>query len=66
MNNIVGVNFDYFMTRMVRYGEEENKLYMDINCRLKNEIADRSFTIEIPGINEFIKEAFKKEGIING
>ena len=63
--NIVGVDFDYFMTRMVRYGEEENKLCMDVNCRLKNEIAERSFTIEIPGINEIIKEAFKKEGIIN-
>lgn len=63
--NIVGVDFDYFMTRMVRYGEEENKLCMDVNCRLKTEITERSFTIEIPGINEIIKEAFKKEGIIN-
>ena len=63
--NIVGVDFDYFMTRMVRYGEEENKLCMDVNCRLKTEIAERSFTIEIPGINEIIKEAFKKEGLIN-
>lgn len=63
--NIVGVDFDYFMTRMVRYGKEENKLCMDVNCRLKTEIAERSFTIEIPGINEIIKEAFKKEGLIN-
>lgn len=63
--NIVGVDFDYFMTRMVRYGEKENKLCMDVNCRLKTEIAERSFTIEIPGINEIIKEAFKKEGLIN-
>ena len=63
--NIVGVDFDYFMTRMVRYGDEENKLCMDVNCRLKTEIAERSFTIEIPGINEIIKEAFKKEGLIN-
>ena len=63
--NIVGVDFDYFITRMVRYGEEENKLCMDVNCRLKTEIAERSFTIEIPGINEIIKEAFKKEGLIN-
>ena len=64
--NIVGVDFDYFMTRMVRYGYEENKLCMDVNCRLKTEIAERSFTIEIPGINEIIKEAFKKEGLIDG
>ena len=63
---IVGVDFDYFMTRMVRYGEEENKLCMDVNCHLKTEIAERSFTIEIPGINEIIKEAFKKEGLIDG
>ena len=64
--NIVGVDFYYFMTRMVRYGEEEKKLFMDVNCRLKTEIAERSFTIEIPGINEIIKEAFKKEGLIDG
>lgn len=64
--NIAGVNFDYFMASMIRYEEEENKLCMHINCRLKNELANRSFTIEIPGINEFIKEAFKKEGIIDG
>ena len=64
--NIIGVDFDYFMTRLVRYGYEENKLCMDISCRLKDETIDRSFTIEIPKINEYIKEAFKKEGIIDG
>lgn len=63
---IVGVDFDYFMTRSVLYDEEKNKLCMIVSCRTKKELKDRSFTIEIPGINECIKEAFKREGIIDG
>ena len=63
---IVGVDFDYFMTRSVLYSEEKNKLCMIVSYRTKKELKDRSFTIEIPGINECIKEAFKREGIIDG
>lgn len=32
---IVGVDFDYFMTRSVLYDEEKNKLCMIVSCRTK-------------------------------
>lgn len=65
MITIAGVDFDYFMSRMIRYDEDKNLIRMNICARRTGETNADYFTVEIPGVNEHLERAFREVGWLN-
>ena len=66
MITIAGVDFDFFMTRMIRYDEENNIIRMSICARRKDQLTDEYFTVDIPGINDHLERVFREAGWLDG
>lgn len=66
MITIAGVDFDYFMSRMIRYDEDKNLIRMNICARRTGETNMDYFTVEIPGVNEHLERAFREAGWLDG
>lgn len=66
MITIAGVDFEFFMTRMIRYDEENNLIRMSIYVRRKNQLTDEYFTVDVPGINDHLERAFREAGWLDG
>lgn len=66
MITIAGVDFDFFMTRMIRYDEEANLIRMSVYARRKDQLTDEYLTINVPGINEHLERAFREAGWLDG
>lgn len=66
MITIAGVDFEFFMTRMVRYDEEANLIRMSIYARRKDQLTDEYFTVDIPGINDHLSRTFREAGWLDG
>ena len=62
MITIAGVDFEFFMTRMVRYDEEANLIRMSIYARRKDQLTDEYFTVDVPGINDHLERVFREAG----
>lgn len=65
MITIAGVDFDFFMTRMIRYDEENNLIRMSVYVRRKDQLTDEYLTIDVPGINDHLERAFREAGWLN-
>lgn len=66
MITIAGVDFDFFMTRMIRYDEENNLIRMSVYVRRKDQLTDEYLTIDVPGINDHLERAFREAGWLDG
>ena len=66
MITIAGVDFDFFMTRMIRYDEKNNLIRMSVYVRRKDQLTDEYLTIDVPGINDHLERAFREAGWLDG
>lgn len=66
MITIAGVDFDFFMTRMIRYDEENNLIRISVYVRRKDQLTDEYLTIDVPGINDHLERAFREAGWLDG
>ena len=66
MITIAGVDFDFFMTRMIRYDEENNLIRISVYVRRKDQLTDEYLTIDVPGINDHLERDFREAGWLDG
>ena len=62
---INGVDFEWILTKLIRYDEKNNRLVLRLEGKIRGEDCKRLFDLEIKNVDQIFQESFERGRLID-